>query len=628
MLKARVPTPSVAAVLRARTTPARVATGSSDSTGISALCVTRRPEHLRKNLVWFVAQTHPHKELVVVTDPDKLDKTRHVLDEWNVSAQVLAATGKLGYLRNLAVERARTKYVMQWDDDDFHHPERMVEQLRSLQANNLPCGFLGGWVSRKASLGVGRAKALGARYSQGQGRVGLVGPRQQEGSLIAERQVLLGCYPHNITRVGTIGEDTLCVRRLKLNNVTCDTLHAPWLYVYNLHASQTVDRVHQELILNIMSDASMDLNGSPVLPPQLSAAYGTAVVGSMVPFWLEIRQLVRAWATAKGQAAGGRAPSGAIVSLFLRGPDSLGKSSEERRANSMGGATSQQAAYGLAMLARRNHEAYARRHGYLLLNEDNSSSPQLAGAIKMVHPPSWAKVILISDLLTNSQYRHVAHWAWLDADAFVIRPEWSLPYLFYHTTTQVLSRRPANVWSNCRLTFGSDVGMTSQFLHLQSAVVGRTAKERSLATTASGRPSRFLNAGVFLFYNQPQVRRIFRLAIADAERNRFANVDWEQTTIANLFLDHAWVRKVMCIVNRTSLQALVKIDQDRALAVSGKVWAAHMTYTRWSLPDVQRWLQKAVAAGAPIYTESRLHPGHPQSALGTFQWLMGKFSRF
>jgi glycosyltransferase involved in cell wall biosynthesis len=110
---------------------------------VSCLLVTlASPERIgfaRRAIAAYRAQTHPKRELVIVTDPGPTEAKAAL-------AAHLAALGRddirmiepasaltLGGLRNLARDSARGEVHCQWDDDDLHHPERIERQLGALE---------------------------------------------------------------------------------------------------------------------------------------------------------------------------------------------------------------------------------------------------------------------------------------------------------------------------------------------------------------------------------------------------------------------------------------------------------------------------------------------------------------
>lgn len=112
---------------------------------ISCLMVTRlapeRLERIRTAIAAFQAQTHPHRELVVVVDASAHPAGRRALAEMLRGAgpapvRVTEAPGEptLGALRNISLEAAAGNLVCQWDDDDICHPGRLSAQLMSLRS--------------------------------------------------------------------------------------------------------------------------------------------------------------------------------------------------------------------------------------------------------------------------------------------------------------------------------------------------------------------------------------------------------------------------------------------------------------------------------------------------------------
>jgi glycosyltransferase involved in cell wall biosynthesis len=75
----------------------------------------------------FLEQTHSEKELVIINDgrvpvgsSDPQVRELMIPHSPNVS---------LGELRNIGLQQARGEFVIQWDDDDWHHPRRIELQL-------------------------------------------------------------------------------------------------------------------------------------------------------------------------------------------------------------------------------------------------------------------------------------------------------------------------------------------------------------------------------------------------------------------------------------------------------------------------------------------------------------------
>jgi glycosyltransferase involved in cell wall biosynthesis len=75
----------------------------------------------------FLEQTYKQKELLIINDgnaPLNVNE-RHV----NEVMVPFDPQRTLGELRNFAFEKGNGDLLLQWDDDDWHHPNRMAEQV-------------------------------------------------------------------------------------------------------------------------------------------------------------------------------------------------------------------------------------------------------------------------------------------------------------------------------------------------------------------------------------------------------------------------------------------------------------------------------------------------------------------
>jgi glycosyltransferase involved in cell wall biosynthesis len=204
----------------------RVGNLLSDDRLVSCLCVTRnRAPLLRRAVSCFLNQTYQPRELVVVYEMDD-PATRDLLGTFNepsIRSVEVPALPKLtlGVLRNLSMEASRGYYVAQWDDDDWHGPARLAEQIGALRANRKPACVLSRWVM----------------YDETTQSAFLSGPRAWEGSLVAERNAV-PLYP-DLPR----GEDKCVIERM-LSEDKLVGLDNPHLYVYIYHGANTWERSH------------------------------------------------------------------------------------------------------------------------------------------------------------------------------------------------------------------------------------------------------------------------------------------------------------------------------------------------------------------------------------------------
>lgn len=106
-------------------------------TQISCLCVTKagRLGQFSRSLDCFQRQTHPDRELVVITDDFEHHRQVQNLTKGNplVRHFIITHPTNLGALRNLSMDVAHGDVICQWDDDDYCIPERLAVQLDYLQ---------------------------------------------------------------------------------------------------------------------------------------------------------------------------------------------------------------------------------------------------------------------------------------------------------------------------------------------------------------------------------------------------------------------------------------------------------------------------------------------------------------
>lgn len=94
----------------------------------------------------LVAQTWPNRELVIVDDGE--EDYEPMLSRYREAFPIhylRIAPRKdrhLGDLRNCSLDAAGGELAIQWDDDDWYHPERITRQVRFLEENKLDAVFL------------------------------------------------------------------------------------------------------------------------------------------------------------------------------------------------------------------------------------------------------------------------------------------------------------------------------------------------------------------------------------------------------------------------------------------------------------------------------------------------------
>src|SRR5262249_45824301 len=129
---------------------------------------------------------------------------------------------RLGELRNVALQHARGDYVAQWDDDDWHHPDRLAAQVDRLEQSEADLCLLQRWTlvwpERRLFL-------LSKR-------------RPWEGSMLVRRRDLPAYESLRHS------EDSVFVEECRKRGRKICLLDRPELYVYVVHGRNTFALEH------------------------------------------------------------------------------------------------------------------------------------------------------------------------------------------------------------------------------------------------------------------------------------------------------------------------------------------------------------------------------------------------
>lgn len=111
----------------------------SDFPLVSAIMPTRaRPQFAREAVDYFLAQTWPNKELVIIDDQDAPSCQYGAPSaDLSIRYKSLRVKQSVGAKRNIACSRARGEIIVHWDDDDFSAPGRMADQVERLLSSGL-----------------------------------------------------------------------------------------------------------------------------------------------------------------------------------------------------------------------------------------------------------------------------------------------------------------------------------------------------------------------------------------------------------------------------------------------------------------------------------------------------------
>jgi len=193
---------------------------------ISCLCVTHdRVPMLRRSVYCFLAQTHAARELLVLHEDrdqatvDFLAGLNHpMVRQLGVSAKQRLS---LGAKRNLAVQAARGRYIATWDDDDWHAPTRLSEQLQAISASGHRACVLKHLIICDTRNGQ-------AWLSQG---------RNWDQTVVCEREAMPPYADLNVA------EDVPCISQLATRGDLA-SLASPQLYIYAYHGGNAGSLAH------------------------------------------------------------------------------------------------------------------------------------------------------------------------------------------------------------------------------------------------------------------------------------------------------------------------------------------------------------------------------------------------
>lgn len=107
------------------------------SPDVTALMITTgRLELVAQSVADYQRQTYGTRAMVIVTDgPESVVTGLLQLAEADPSIRVVrfAGGGSLGELRNVGLDAAPSDWTIQWDDDDWYHPDRLAHQVAGIK---------------------------------------------------------------------------------------------------------------------------------------------------------------------------------------------------------------------------------------------------------------------------------------------------------------------------------------------------------------------------------------------------------------------------------------------------------------------------------------------------------------
>ena len=190
---------------------------------------------LRRAVSCFLRQTYQPRELVIIHQSDDQPTREYLATLSEPMIRTVEVPGSprltIGALRNISMEAAHGHYIAVWDDDDWHAPTRLDEQIKAIDSTGRQ----------------GCVLSLVTLYDELTGSAFLSARRLWEASLLAERTAV-PAYP-DLRR----GSDTPVIASMAAESKLVG-LDRPDLYVYFYHGENVWNRAHWEQ--NLLPHAS------------------------------------------------------------------------------------------------------------------------------------------------------------------------------------------------------------------------------------------------------------------------------------------------------------------------------------------------------------------------------------
>jgi len=212
----------------------------SDKPLVSCLMLTyNRLKSFKKAVQCFLDQTYENRELVIINSGD--DRyTKHIMrylssiKGFDPSYIRLYNVEKrsIGELRNMGLDKSEGEYVIVFDDDDYHHPERIDKQIELCLKSNIDGTILRNFKAVYKNF-IFPDKVYICTMLPG-----------LEGTLLFRKGEVR--YPDM-----NQGEDTGFLERLKEASYSIAIIDEPYdMYHYNFYGKNTVSKAHFQEMVN------------------------------------------------------------------------------------------------------------------------------------------------------------------------------------------------------------------------------------------------------------------------------------------------------------------------------------------------------------------------------------------
>ena len=211
---------------------------------ISCLCVTQNI-HIDRAIECFLSQVYPNLELIIIYENDNrfLKKINNYKNYKNIHSYEIPINPKLtlGDLRNISLDFAYGDYIIQWDDDDFYFPNRIIEQFKRLHTgdNVKKCNLLNSVLSYNYK---NNTMYLPKEYYGG-----------FQGSILCKKDMM------DTYKTMNLAEDEVVLNKFRSSKYSRKLIYLdnPYLYIYTYHGNNSWDEDHFN---NIVSDGKIISN--------------------------------------------------------------------------------------------------------------------------------------------------------------------------------------------------------------------------------------------------------------------------------------------------------------------------------------------------------------------------------
>jgi glycosyltransferase involved in cell wall biosynthesis len=208
---------------------------TNDKPLISCICITKnRSKLLRRAIECFRNQELQGNELLICY-PQSDVQTQTLITVYKGDSQILFVERPndmtLGNARNHLLYKCRGSYICIWDDDDWHHPQRLSKQYNSIK-NNV-----------RQYQGSILTRIFLYDYTTDLAYLSFSYP--WDGTLLCRKEILLQNPYANRNK----GEDTHVVPFLHSRGIINFIQDEPTLYIYTYHGGNTWDYEHFQIFI-------------------------------------------------------------------------------------------------------------------------------------------------------------------------------------------------------------------------------------------------------------------------------------------------------------------------------------------------------------------------------------------